>query len=110
MTDIVPAWARLNAEAAEAAGLRIRALFDADPGRFAAFSARLDDLLLDFSKTHLTAPALAALMDLASAAGVEAKRDAMFDGARINTTGTAPCCTWPCATAPTGPSWWTAWM
>ncbi|MFG1282602.1 glucose-6-phosphate isomerase [Xanthobacter autotrophicus] len=86
MTDIVPAWARLNAEAAEAAGLRIRALFDADPGRFAAFSARLDDLLLDFSKTHLTAPALAALMDLASAAGVEAKRDAMFDGARINTT------------------------
>ncbi|MBC6406753.1 MAG: hypothetical protein GDA40_00960 [Rhodobacteraceae bacterium] len=36
-----------------------------DEGRFAAFSAQADALLLDFSKTSIDRPALALLMALA---------------------------------------------
>ncbi|MEN3793078.1 glucose-6-phosphate isomerase [Fulvimarina sp. MAC3] len=69
---------------AEKAG--IKSLFKADPDRFETMSFRQDDLLLDISKTALDADALAALIDLAREKQVEAKRDAMFAGARINET------------------------
>ena len=61
-------------------------LFTADPERVAAFSASLDDLTLDFSKTAIDRTARAALLDLACAAGVEAFRDRMFAGEEINPT------------------------
>jgi glucose-6-phosphate isomerase len=79
MDDI---WGRLEAAAADAPGLR--ELFSEDPARFAEFSASLDDLLLDYSKTSITAESRALL--LALAAGVPAKRDAMFAGDKINVT------------------------
>ncbi|NDV86055.1 glucose-6-phosphate isomerase [Aurantimonas aggregata] len=63
-----------------------RALFAADPDRFARFSARHGDLLLDFSKTSIDAAALQALLDLARARSLEERRDAMFAGALINET------------------------
>uniref|UniRef100_UPI001606219F glucose-6-phosphate isomerase n=1 Tax=Acidocella aromatica TaxID=1303579 RepID=UPI001606219F len=62
------------------------ALFDADPARFAKFSARFGEMLLDFSKTSLTERSLALLLQLAADAGVEARRDAMFAGEKINVT------------------------
>ncbi|MBB5374551.1 glucose-6-phosphate isomerase, partial [Acidocella aromatica] len=65
---------------------RITALFDADPARFAKFSARFGEMLLDFSKTSLTERSLALLLQLAADAGVEARRDAMFAGEKINVT------------------------
>jgi glucose-6-phosphate isomerase len=71
---------------AHSAAPRMAELFAADPGRFAAFSARQDDLLLDFSKTSLTGPSLKLLLDLAEAADVAGKREAMFRGDRINVT------------------------
>jgi glucose-6-phosphate isomerase len=58
----------------------------ADPGRAAAFSARMGDLLFDYSKTNLDAEALTRLIALAEAAGLAARRDAMFAGAPINET------------------------
>ena len=58
----------------------------ADPGRAAAFSARADGMLFDYSKTGITAPVKAALLALAEAAGVAEKREAMFSGAKINET------------------------
>ena len=61
-------------------------LFAADPGRFDRFHAELDDLLYDFSKQRLDAETLAALLRLAEAANVAAKRDAMFRGDPINST------------------------
>jgi glucose-6-phosphate isomerase len=64
----------------------MRSAFAADPGRFDALSLRLDDLLLDVSKCLVTGETLAMLRDLARAAGVEARRDAMFAGEKINTT------------------------
>src|SRR5271156_3882991 len=63
-----------------------RAEFADDPARFKQFSVTLDDLLFDFSKQRIDAPILAALVELAKAAKVEAKREAMFAGEKINTT------------------------
>ena len=68
----------------------IKTLFAQNPGRFAAFSARLDDMLLDFSKTSLDARALALLLEIAVQAKVAHKRDAMFSGAAINRTENRP--------------------
>jgi glucose-6-phosphate isomerase len=62
----------------------MRGLFAEDPDRFRAFSASAGDLLLDYSKTRSDAEAMAAVFDLARAAGVEARRDRMWAGEHIN--------------------------
>lgn len=64
----------------------LRDLFANDPARFTAFSAKTDDLLLDYSKSIIDAAALAQLVDLAKAADVEGRRAAMFSGEKINGT------------------------
>ena len=70
-----------------AAGVRdIRALFAADPQRFQRLSVQQAGILLDVSKTSLTGESLAALLALARAARLEARRDAMFAGEIINIT------------------------
>jgi len=61
-------------------------LFAGSKNRFTEFSAALDDLLLDYSKTNLTPEIRGLLLELASGADVEGKRDAMFAGEKINTT------------------------
>jgi len=86
MSTVETAWTRVQAEAERLRPQHLRALFQADPGRFDTLSARLDDLLIDFSKEKLDADAVAALVDLAEAAGVPAKRDAMFAGEIVNVT------------------------
>ena len=79
-------WSRLAALAARPRADDIRALFAADPGRAACFTATLDDLTLDWSKTAIDAAARAALFDLARATGLEDFRDRLFAGAMVNTT------------------------
>ncbi len=54
--------------------------------RFAAFSASLDDLLLDYSKCQVTSKTMRLLNALAKAADVEGKAHAMMRGDVINTT------------------------
>jgi glucose-6-phosphate isomerase len=85
------AWARLAALASRprpdgSAPGTIRPLLAADPGRFARFSWSVEGLLLDLAKTSLTEEVLAALLDLARAAGLEARRDAMARGEAVNET------------------------
>ncbi len=63
----------------------ILSLFD-EPDRAARFSARAASMLFDYSKTTIDDAAKALLIDLAGAAGVTARRDAMFAGAKINDT------------------------
>ncbi len=63
-----------------------RADFADDPARFTQFSVTLDDLLFDFSKQRIDAAVLAGLVELAKACKVEARRDAMFAGVKINVT------------------------
>lgn len=84
-TKLPDLWRALSIARAEGAGIRIADLF-ADRERFPRFSAECGDLLLDFSKTALTDETLNLLLDLAQAAGVEDRRDAMFVGTRINVT------------------------
>ncbi|GAA4659064.1 glucose-6-phosphate isomerase [Bartonella pachyuromydis] len=64
----------------------IRRHFLEDKQRFSHFSLRLNDLLFDFSKCGVTFKTLQLLDDLAVAADVLGKREAMFSGQAINTT------------------------
>ena len=61
-------------------------LFSENPKRFDKFSLELDGILFDYSKQKITQDILANLLSLAKNSGVEEKRDAMFDGAKINVT------------------------
>ncbi|ORE92870.1 glucose-6-phosphate isomerase [Stappia sp. 22II-S9-Z10] len=76
----------LAAHKADLTGFHLRAAFDDDPGRAARFTAREDDLLLDYSKNIVTGETMALLMARARGAGLEAMRDAMFAGEPINLT------------------------
>ncbi|MCZ2157687.1 glucose-6-phosphate isomerase [Bartonella sp. 220] len=64
----------------------IRRHFEEDEKRFSHFSLKLDDLLFDFSKCGVTFKTLQLLDDLALAADVLGRREAMFLGQAINTT------------------------
>ncbi|WP_074381003.1 glucose-6-phosphate isomerase [Bartonella doshiae] len=64
----------------------IRRHFAEDKQRFSHFSLRLDDLLFDFSKCGVTFKTLQLLDDLAVAADVLGRREAMFSGKAINIT------------------------
>jgi glucose-6-phosphate isomerase len=85
-----PLWQKLQAMQGELKLKSLHALFEEDKGRFAAFSLTDEDLLLDFSKTRTSRATLSLLLELAAAAGVEARRDAMFAGERINVTEKRP--------------------
>jgi len=78
-------WQTLEGYRERVAGRRMLSLFD-DPGRMERFVARAGDLLFDFSKVNLCDEGLGLLLRLAAEAGVEARREAMFAGARINET------------------------
>ncbi|HXF53412.1 MAG TPA: glucose-6-phosphate isomerase [Hyphomicrobiaceae bacterium] len=62
----------------------LMSLFAEDPRRFEHCSARLDDLLLDYSKCALTSVTMRLLEQLVEAADVAGRRDAMFAGLRVN--------------------------
>ena len=55
-----------------------------DKDRFNQFSRFFDGILLDFSRTAIDAGDFENLMELASASGIEALRERMYQGARIN--------------------------
>ena len=80
--------ARLAALRAHAAHVPsdMRAAFASDPGRFAKLSAAQEDMVLDWSKCAVTGETMALLEQLALAADVPGKRDAMFAGRKINIT------------------------
>jgi glucose-6-phosphate isomerase len=81
-----PAWTALAAHRREMDTVHMRDLFAGDPGRFDRFSLRLGDLLLDYSKNRITDETVRLLLDLARARRVEAWRDRMFAGEKINVT------------------------
>ncbi len=77
-------WQALAAHQAAVKDRRILDLFD--DSRAAVFSARLDDMLFDYSKTNIDTQTLDLLIELAKASGLDATREAMFSGAAINQT------------------------
>jgi glucose-6-phosphate isomerase len=80
------AWKKLEQHHKTIAPLHMRDLFAGDRERFAKFSLRLGDLLLDYSKNRITEETMELLRALARDAGVEAMRDRMFAGEPINLT------------------------
>jgi glucose-6-phosphate isomerase len=76
----------LETHAIEAEDWQMRGLFAADPERFPKMTVDAAGLFLDYSKNRLDARTLELLADLARERGVEARRDAMFAGERINLT------------------------
>ncbi|MCF1710031.1 glucose-6-phosphate isomerase [Tabrizicola sp. J26] len=57
-----------------------------DTSRAADFTARLGDMLFDYSKTNIDAEGIDLLVKLAESADVVGKREAMFTGVKINET------------------------
>jgi glucose-6-phosphate isomerase len=78
----LPDWSKIKALAPK----RLTALFDEDPGRVAALSLDVAGIHFDWSKTHLTAEAIAAFAEIAKAQGLAARRDALFGGEVVNLT------------------------
>ena len=76
----------LENHAAQAEDWEMRSLFAADPQRFDRLSVEAAGLFLDYSKNRLDGRTLELLAALARERGVEARRDAMFAGERINNT------------------------
>ena len=85
-----PAWRALQAHAARLAALHLRELFAADPARGTRYAAEAAGLYLDYAKQRIDETALAALIDLAREAGLAERIDALFTGARVNTTEQRP--------------------
>jgi glucose-6-phosphate isomerase len=81
-----PQWQALAAHFSAVEDLHLRQLFADDAERAERLAAEAGDLVVDYSKHRVTSDTLALLFDLARATGVEARRDAMFAGAHINST------------------------
>ncbi|MFI8291113.1 glucose-6-phosphate isomerase [Streptomyces sp. NPDC085614] len=81
-----PEWAALGKHREQLGDTHLRDLFAADPERGDAYTLRVGDLYLDYSKNLVTDETLALLRELAVATGVAELRDAMFRGEKINTT------------------------
>ncbi len=88
MTDAgkSPTWLALKEERRAWNKLHLRDLFAKDAERARRYTLQLDDLLLDYSKNLIRPRTLQLLLKLAREAEVEALRDAMFGGERINLT------------------------
>ena len=85
--DRTPAWPALQA-AFHATGQTFdaRTAFVTDAGRFEAFSQAAPHVFADLSKNLIDMATQQLLLDLARQCGVEAHRDAMFAGDKVNTT------------------------
>ncbi|MFF7736859.1 glucose-6-phosphate isomerase [Streptomyces sp. NPDC007984] len=81
-----PEWTALAKHREELGGVGLRELFAADSGRGTAYTLRVGDLYVDYSKHLVTDDTLRLLRELAAATGVFGLRDAMFRGEKINTT------------------------
>ncbi|MEQ1800537.1 MAG: glucose-6-phosphate isomerase [Gammaproteobacteria bacterium] len=84
-----PAWKALQQQAATLSGTHLRELLD-QPGRFAAFSRRHGDCLLDFTRHRLTTDTLNLLITLANDREVPGRIQALFAGEVVNATENRP--------------------
>src|SRR5688572_21815402 len=84
MTETVmdDAWAALESAETET----LVELFKAEPDRLERLSLEESGIRFDFSKTHLSGALLDGFLGLAEAAGLAAKRDALFAGEIVNPT------------------------
>lgn len=81
-----PVWKQLQQHQQSLANRTLNELFQSEPQRFTQFSLQAGELFLDYSKNLITSETLPLLMELATAAGLDVMRDAMFAGKPINNT------------------------
>lgn len=81
-----PAWQALQRHHDEVGAKHLRELFAEDSARGTELAATVGDLYVDYSKHRVTRETLKLLVELARAARLEQKRDAMFSGVHINTS------------------------
>ncbi|MFY9262129.1 MAG: glucose-6-phosphate isomerase [Actinomycetaceae bacterium] len=79
------AWAKLT-ELRNRLNVDFRSWFANDPERTEKLSFTAGNLFVDMSKTYLTDEIKEALLELAYAVNLDERRDAMFDGEKINVT------------------------
>ncbi len=79
-------WQALTDAQRRLANVHMRDMFERDTTRFSRYTLQADQLFLDYSKNRLDDAALSSLMALASEAGIDSRRDAMFAGEIINST------------------------
>ncbi|GLQ88182.1 glucose-6-phosphate isomerase [Dyella flagellata] len=80
------AWHNLQAHSQELARQHLRDLFAADPGRADRYRVEAAGWRLDYARHRITDQTLEQLFALARECGLEARRDAMFAGEKVNTT------------------------
>ncbi|MBC2642831.1 MULTISPECIES: glucose-6-phosphate isomerase [unclassified Rhodococcus (in: high G+C Gram-positive bacteria)] len=80
------AWQKLRDHHAQIQSVHLRELFEKDPARGQELTVSAGDLYIDYSKHRVDRDTLGLLLELARAADVEARRDAMFAGEHINTS------------------------
>lgn len=81
-----PAWQALSEHYDDIGDKHLTEFFAEDPSRGTELALSVGDLYIDYSKHRITRRTLELLVDLARAAGLEARRDAMFAGEHINTS------------------------
>jgi len=81
-----PAWKALESHYKTVRSSHLRELFADDATRGERLTVSALGIDLDYSKNRITADSMHLLFDLAREAGVQARRDAMFSGAKINIT------------------------
>ncbi|EHB58176.1 Glucose-6-phosphate isomerase [Mycolicibacterium rhodesiae JS60] len=79
-------WNALRRNHDQIAGKHLRELFAEDPDRGRELTLTVGDLYIDYSKHRVTRETLTLLVDLARAAHLEERRDAMLSGEHINTS------------------------
>jgi len=78
------AWQALEAHYRSIGEQHLRELFASDPGRGERLTVEGAGIYLDYSKNRVTDETLRLLLELANAAGLRSRIDAMFRGEKIN--------------------------
>ena len=86
MRTSLNSWKALVQHAQDMKQQHMSELFSADDKRFNKFSIQLPTMLLDYSKNLVTSDSMYKLIALAKECDIEAWRDKMFSGERINRT------------------------
>ena len=81
-----PAWQALSSHYQQIKELHLRELFASDAKRGENLVLDAEGIYFDYSKNRVTPETLKLLIDLAKAAGLEQRREAMFKGEKINIT------------------------
>ncbi len=84
--DKTKAWKKLMDHYHQTKDVHMRNLFDEDPKRFDKFSARFNNILVDYSKNRINEQTLKLLIDLANEVNLKIAIEKMFSGDSINET------------------------